>query len=143
MKFYKYLLLFVLQYFSTSMVLISQPLIILEYSSQNIDQEALKNNSINEDFSTHHKVKKNETLSKIIHKYYGNKGLNLTFVQSAILYKNKSAFVRSNPNFLYAQKNLYLPSINEIKELIYKRKNKNKPISNDAQLNKEIYFFGN
>ena len=143
MKFYKYILLFVLQYFSTSMVLISQPLIILEYSSQNIDQEALKNNSINEDFSTHHKVKKNETLSKIIHKYYGNKGLNLTFVQSAILYKNKSAFVRSNPNFLYAQKNLYLPSINEIKELIYKRKNKNKPISNDAQLNKEIYFFGN
>ncbi len=143
MKFYKYLLLFVLQYFSTSMVSISQPLIILEYSSQNIDQEALKNNSINEDFSTHHKVKKNETLSKIIHKYYGNKGLNLTFVQSAILYKNKSAFVRSNPNFLYAQKNLYLPSINEIKELIYKRKNKNKPISNDAQLNKEIYFFGN
>ena len=93
MKFYKYLLLFVLQYFSTSMVSISQPLIILEYSSQNIDQEALKNNSINEDFSTHHKVKKNETLSKIIHKYYGNKGLNLTFVQSAILYKNKSAFV--------------------------------------------------
>ena len=143
MKFYKYLLLFVLQYFSISMVSISQPLIILEYSSQNIDQEALKNNSINEDFSTHHKVKKNETLSKIIHKYYGNKGLNLTFVQSAILYKNKSAFVRSNPNFLYAQKNLYLPSINEIKELIYKRKNKNKPISNDAQLNKEIYFFGN
>ena len=143
MKFYKYLLLFVLQYFSTSMVSISQPLIILEYSSQNIDQEALKNNSINEDFSTHHIVKKNETLSKIIHKYYGNKGLNLTFVQSAILYKNKSAFVRSNPNFLYAQKNLYLPSINEIKELIYKRKNKNKPISNDAQLNKEIYFFGN
>ncbi|MEC8100193.1 MAG: hypothetical protein VX089_03160 [Pseudomonadota bacterium] len=143
MKFYKYILLFVLQYFSTSMVSISQPLIILEYSSQNIDQEALKNNSINEDFSTHHKVKKNETLSKIIHKYYGNKGLNLTFVQSAILYKNKSAFVRSNPNFLYAQKNLYLPSINEIKELIYKRKNKNKPISNDAQLNKEIYFFGN
>ena len=64
-------------------------------------------------------------------------------MQSAILYKNKSAFVRSNPNFLYAQKNLYLPSINEIKELIYKRKNKNKPISNDAQLNKEIYFFGN
>ena len=143
MKFYKYLLLFVLQYFSTSMVSISQPLIILEYSSQNIDQEALKNNSINEDFSTHHIVKKNETLSKIIHKYYGNKGLNLTFVQSAILYKNKSAFVRSNPNFLYAQKNLYLTSINEIKELIYKRKNKNKPISNDAQLNKEIYFFGN
>ena len=58
MKFYKYLLLFVLQYFSTSMVSISQPLIILEYSSQNIDQEALKIISINEDFSTHHKVKK-------------------------------------------------------------------------------------
>ena len=35
-----------------------------------------------ENFSTHHKIKKNETLSNIIQKYYGNKGLNLTFVQS-------------------------------------------------------------
>ena len=142
MKFYKYILLFVLQYFSTSMVSISQPLIILEYSSQNIDQEALKNNSINEDFSTHHKVKKNETLSKIMQKYYGNKGLNFTFVQAAIIHKNKGAFVRGNPNFMYANKNLYLPSINEIKELVYNTKKKPN-FTNKTQSHEEIYFFGN
>ena len=33
-------------------------------------------------------------------------------------------FVRSNPNFMYAKKKLYLPSINEIKELVYKNKKK-------------------
>ena len=38
--------------------------------------------------------------------------------------KIKNAFVRSNPNFMYAKKNLYLPSINEIKELVYKDKKK-------------------
>ena len=101
------------------------------------------NDHNNERFSTYHKVKKNETLSKIIQKYYGNKGLNLTFVQAAILYKNKNAFVRSNPNFLFAQKNLYLPSIKEIQELIY-RKKQNKPDHiNNTQAKNEIYFFGN
>ena len=81
-------------------------------------------------------------MSKIIEKYYGNKGLNYTFVQAAILYKNKNAFVRSNPNFMYAKKNLYLPSINEIKELVYKDKKK-LPTMNKTSINKEIYFFGN
>lgn len=142
MKMFKIIL--IIKFLLISSLANSEPFVVLEYADkddQNYDSESRSHND--ENYSTKHTVKKNETLSKIIHKYYGNKGLNLTFVQSAILYKNKSAFVRSNPNFLYAQKNLYLPSINEIKELIYKRKNKNKPISNDAQLNKEIYFFGN
>ena len=43
----------------------------------------------NENYSTKHTVKKNETLSKIIQKYYGNKGLNLTFVQAAIIQRIK------------------------------------------------------
>ena len=118
---------------------VAQPLVILEYSDTS---EAKNENSNGENYSTYYKVKKNDTLSKIIEKYYGNKGLNYTFVQAAILYKNKNAFVRSNPNFMYAKKNLYLPSINEIKELVYKDKKKS-PIMNKTSINKEIYFFGN
>ena len=43
---------------------------------------------------------------------------------------------------MYAKKNLYLPSINEIKELVYKDKKK-LPTMNKTSINKEIYFFGN
>ena len=117
----------------------AQPLVILEYSNSNDNKIE---NSNNEDYSTYYKVKTNDTLSKIIQKHYGNKGLNFTFVQAAILHKNKNAFVRSNPNFMYAKKNLYLPSINEIKDLVYKDKKKLSKIK-DASINQEIYFFGN
>ena len=139
-----FIFLFIFKFFLIGFGLIAQPLVILEYSKNNNENYELEGNDHNnKKFSTYHKVKKNETLSKIIQKYYGNKGLNLTFVQAAILYKNKNAFVRSNPNFMFAQKNLYLPSIKEIQDLIYK-KNKNKTdfISN-TEANKEIYFFGN
>tara|TARA_B100000902_G_C26947387_1_gene734072 strand:+ start:189 stop:566 length:378 start_codon:yes stop_codon:yes gene_type:complete len=122
-----------------SSTVISQPLVILEYSNSNDDKTK---NSNNEDYSSYYKVKKNDTLSKIIQKHYGNKGLNFTFVQAAILHKNKNAFVRSNPNFMYAKKNLYLPSINEIKDLVYKDKKKLSKMK-DASINQEIYFFGN
>ena len=71
-------------------------------------------------------------------KYYGNKGLNFTFVQAAIIHKNKGAFVRGNPNFMYANKKLYLPSINEIKELVYNTK-KNLTLLIKLNLT-EIYF---
>ena len=112
---------------------------ILEYSdSNNVEIE----NSNDENYSTYYNIKKNDTLSKIIEQYYGNKGLNFTFVQAAILYKNKNVFVRSNPNFMYAKKKLYLPSINEIKELVYKDKKKS-PMMKDTEINQEIYFFGN
>ena len=122
-----------------SSTVISQPLVILEYSNSNDEKTK---NSNNEDYSSYYKVKKNDTLSKIIQKHYGNKGLNFTFVQAAILHKNKNAFVRSNPNFIYAKKNLYLPSINEIKDLVYKDKKKLSKIK-DASINQDIYFFGN
>ena len=139
----KFLLLLIFKVILFSSLLVSQPMVILEYShnkkNSNYNDE---NNQYNENFSTYHRVKKNETLSNIIQKYYGNKGLNLTFIQAAILQKNKSAFVRSNPNFMFAKKNLYLPSINEIKELVYRNKKKSS-IINEDQMNKEIYFFGN
>ncbi len=142
MRFNKFIFLFVLKLILMSYAIKSQPLVILEYSNNNEYHDIEVNDHHNESFSAYHKVKKNETLSKIIQKYYGNKGLNLTFVQAAILYKNKNAFVRSNPNFMFAKKNLYLPSINEIKELVYKKKNVSN-LMKETQTNKEIYFFGN
>ena len=135
----KFIIIIIFNFLFLSSITISQPLIVLEYSDTNSVETESGNN---ENLSTYYKVKKNDTLSKIINKYYGNKGLNFTFVQAAILYKNKNVFVRSNPNFMYAQKSLYLPSINEIKDLVYKDKKKSTKM-NDDSINKEIYFFGN
>ena len=139
MIFNKFIIILICKVMLFSSTVISQPLVILEYSNSNDEKTK---NSNNEDYSSYYKVKKNDTLSKIIQKHYGNKGLNFTFVQAAILHKNKSAFVRSNPNFMYAKKNLYLPSINEIKDLVYKDKKKLSKIK-DASINQDIYFFGN
>ena len=141
MKMFK--IIFIIKFLLISSLVNSEPFVVLEYADkddQNYDSESRSHND--ENYSTKHTVKKNETLSKIMQKYYGNKGLNFTFVQAAIIHKNKGAFVRGNPNFMYANKNLYLPSINEIKELVYNTKKKPN-FTNKTQSNEEIYFFGN
>jgi hypothetical protein len=55
---------------------------------------------------------------------------------------NKKAFVRSNPNYLYSGKQLYLPSINEIKGLIIKKNKNQDENQNKSPLSSQIYFFG-
>ena len=92
-----------------------------------------------QNFSKKHKVKKNETLSDIILKNYGVKHFNKDVLSLSIVHFNKHAFVRKNPNFLYADKTLYLPSVQEIKNLLIKSKPNNKVQKNDE---KHIYFFG-
>jgi hypothetical protein len=75
--------------------------------------------------------------------YYGTKSFNNHILSLAIVHFNKNAFVRNNPNYLYSGKKLYLPSINEIKNLIIK---KNKKIDSKKKYNSpvqtQIYFFG-
>ena len=109
MKMFK--IIFTIKVLLISSIVNAEPFVVLEYADkdgQNYESESRNHND--ESYSTKHTVKKNETLSNIMQKYYGNKGLNFTFVQAAIIHKNKGAFVRGNPNFMYANKNLYLPS---------------------------------
>ena len=84
-------------------------------------------------------MKKNETLSEIILKNYGVKYFNIDILSLSIVHFNKHAFVRKNPNFLYANKTLYLPSVLEIKNLLLKEKPNEKVYPKNE---KHIYFFG-
>ena len=101
----------------------SVPIVVLEYPTYG---GAGENPSLNSDnlfisdptYTTTHRVQPNETLSHVIAEHYAGSGLDLTIVQIAIVKKNKSAFVRGNPNFLYADKVLHLPSLNEMKDLV-------------------------
>ena len=120
---------------------LSEPFVVLEYRNNNSKSLETSNNPFmnNQNFSKKHKVKKNETLSDIILKNYGVKHFNKDVLSLSIVHFNKHAFVRKNPNFLYANKVLHLPSVLEIKNLIIKEKSNDKLYPKDE---KHIYFFG-
>ena len=119
----------------------SEPFVVLEYRNNNSKSFEVSNNPFlkNENFSKKYKVKKNETLSDIILKNYGVKHFNKDVLSLSIVHFNKHAFVRKNPNFLYADKTLHLPSVLEIKNLIIKTNQNYKEHPKDE---KHIYFFG-
>ncbi len=120
---------------------LSEPFVVLEFRDNNSKSFEISNNPFinNQNFSKKYKVKKNETLSDIILKNYGVKHFNKDVLSLSIVHFNKHAFVRKNPNFLYANKILHLPSVLEIKNLILNEKPNNKIHSKDE---KHIYFFG-
>ena len=121
----------------------SQPIVILEYPTfTNSNQNYSDNVFIqNHDYSTTHKVKPDETLSHILQDYYSGSGLNLKFIELAIVAHNKHAFVKNNPNFLFADKTLTLPSLNQIQAMIL---GNNAPVepTNKGVRSQEIYYIG-
>ena len=122
-------------------VVSSEPFVVLEYRNDNTKSKDTSNNQFlnDQNFSKKYKVKKNETLSDIILKNYGVKHFNVDILSLSIVHFNKHAFVRKNPNFLFADKTLHLPSVLEIKNLLIKSKPNQKLYSKDE---KHIYFFG-
>jgi len=123
----------------------SEPFVVLEYRGHSAKEQIETDNVFLNDlnYSSKHIVLKNETLSDIMLDYYGTKSFNNNILSLAIVHFNKNAFVRNNPNYLYSGKKLYLPSINEIRNLIIK---KNKKIDSKNKYNSpsssQIYFFG-
>ncbi len=126
MKNIRILSFFVLFIISISKSSFSEPFVVLEYRGNsdrgNFNSDNLFLKDLN--YSTSHDVLKNETLSDIMLNYYGSSAFNNRILSLAIVDFNKKAFVRNNPNFLYSGKKLYLPSVNEIKNLIIKKDKK-------------------
>ena len=121
----------------------SEPFVVLEYRSASNNITNSENSFLNdENFSLKHKVKKNETLTDIILKYYGFKYFNKDILSLSIVHFNKHAFVRKNPNYLFAGKVLYLPSVREIQNLLLKLPKSDKSEKNFSNRENQIYFFG-
>ena len=121
------------------------PIVVLEYpgyasvSTPGLNQE---NPFVYDpDHTATHRVQPDETLSHIITAHYAGSGLDLSVVQMAIVKKNKSAFVRGNPNFLYADKLLHLPSLNEMKNLVLGSK-QHDASDHRVGMQNEIFFIG-
>lgn len=131
--------------FFFSKISFSEPFVVLEYRGNMERGNLTSDNSFLKDlnYSVKHVVLKNETLSDIMLNYYGSKSFNNNILSLAIVHFNKKAFVRNNPNYLYSGKRLYLPSINEIKDLIIKKNtNKENTENNNSSITSQIYFFG-
>ena len=145
MKKIKIIFFFILFIFSFSKSSFSEPFVVLEYRGNsdrgNFNSDNLFLKDLN--YNANHVVLKNETLSDIMLNYYGSRAFNNRILSLAIVHFNKKAFVRNNPNFLYSGKKLYLPSVNEIKNLIIKKeKNPENKDTNNSSITSHIYFFG-
>ena len=128
-----------------SKVVMSEPFVVLQYRGDTKINDKQSDNIFLQDnnYKARHTVLKNETLSDIMLKYYGSTSFNKNILSLAIVHFNKHAFVRNNPNFLFSEKKLYLPSVNEIKNLIIKKQNKNiKDEKSQTRTSSQIYFFG-
>lgn len=121
------------------------PIVVLEYPGYaSVSTPGLNQDNpfvYDPDHTATHRVQPDETLSHIITAHYAGSGLDLSVVQMAIVKKNKSAFVRGNPNFLYADKLLHLPSLNEMKNLVLGSKQHNASDQRGGMQN-EIFFIG-
>ena len=145
MRKIKILSFFILFIISLSKLSFSEPFVVLEYRGNsdrgNFSSDNLFLKDLN--YNANHVVLKNETLSDIMLNYYGSSAFNNRILSLAIVHFNKKAFVRNNPNFLYSGKKLYLPSVNEIKNLIIKKdKNSENKDKNNSSITSHIYFFG-
>ena len=145
MKKSKILFFFIIFIISLSKLSFSEPFVVLEYRGNsdrgNFSSDNLFLKDLN--YNANHVVLKNETLSDIMLNYYGSSAFNNRILSLAIVHFNKKAFVRNNPNFLYSGKKLYLPSVNEIKNLIIKKdKNSENKDKNNSSITSHIYFFG-
>ena len=125
---------------------IAEPIVVLTYGARdNGGVEGAASSHpfrMDPDYSEMHEVAQNETLGHIMNDYYGGSGMNMKFVEMAIVQVNRHAFVRGNPNFLYAKKTIRLPSLNQIKALVTGVKPENSPSQGGSGRTNEIYFFG-
>ena len=124
----------------------NEPIVVLEYSQRVSDDYGDDTSNhpfrVDQNYQESHKVMPDETLGHIMQAYYGGSGLNMAFVEMAIVQFNKHAFVRGNPNFLYADKTLHLPSVNQIQALALGKKEKVQQGESYGERQNEIFFFG-
>ncbi|MEK9962248.1 MAG: hypothetical protein VXB94_11855 [Rhodobiaceae bacterium] len=124
-----------------------QPIVVLEYPTHGGTAAAPGLNPDNifvsdPNHTASHRVMPDETLSHIITEHYAGSGLDLSVVQMAIVKKNRAAFVRGNPNFLYADKVLRLPSLNEMKDLVLGDKTQDGTSGAGGSSRDQIFFIG-
>ena len=141
MKLRLFVIILIILTFSINKASSNEPFVVLDYNQGSGRDGKLNKENIfvkNQGYSVKHKIKNGESLSDILKKYYGNSGLNMRIIEVSLIEINKHAFVRKNPNYMFAGKTLTIPSINQIMNLV---KNKKNYSSTQNSRREHIYFF--
>ena len=141
MKLRLFVIILIILTFSINKASSNEPFVVLDYNQGSGRDGKLNKENIfvkNQGYSVKHKIKNGESLSDILKKYYGNSGLNMRIIEVSLIEINKHAFVRKNPNYMFAGKTLTIPSINQIMNLVKNRKNYS---STQNSRREHIYFF--
>ena len=136
-----FVIILIILTFSINKASSNEPFVVLDYNQGRGKDGKLNKENIfvkNQGYSVKHKIKNGESLSDILKKYYGNSGLNMRIIEVSLIEMNKHAFVRKNPNYMFAGKTLTIPSINQIMNLV---KNKKNYSSTQNSRREHIYFF--
>ena len=118
----------------------AEPFVVLSYNNSSELSERDNPFSRDPDYSLKHTILSGETLNVIIKRYYENSGLNLSFLQLAIVSINKHAFRNKNINYMIADQTIHLPSINQISKLMKGIDFDLDEVTNGR--NENIYFYG-
>lgn len=136
---------FLVAYLSLANFSFAEPMIVLEYTSENQFSSGDGKNpfSMDPSYSENYVVKTGDSLNSILRKFYKGSGLDWRFVQLSIVIANPKAFAKNNPNFLFSETTVYLPGKTDISKLLLGKKvgNDNQD-GNDMTRTKNIYFFG-
>tara|TARA_B100001057_G_C22846947_1_gene949439 strand:+ start:1077 stop:1514 length:438 start_codon:yes stop_codon:yes gene_type:complete len=142
-KIFKKISTFIFILFISLGTLNAEPMVVLEFNSQQNVQNGDGVNlfSIDENHSEKYIIRSGDTLASIQKKFYNGSGLNPEIVRLSIVVLNPEAFVKENPNFMFSDKELFLPGKKNIEDLLIGKKiNIQNNISNENMGN--IFFFG-
>ena len=138
-KSFIYLPLLIMAFAATN-VLNAEPFVVLTYNNESELSDRSNEFAQDPDYSKKHMILPGESLNLIIEKYYNGSGLNMHFLQLAIVSLNDHAFRNRNVNYLIADETIHLPSINQIVNLM-----KGIDFDLDEEIsskNNNIYYFG-
>ena len=139
LKNFIYLPLFYLAFIANS-CLNAEPFVVLQYNNASELSDRPNEFAQDPDHSKKHMILPGESLNLIIEKYYNGSGLNMYFLQLAIVSLNDHAFRNRNVNYMIADETIHLPSINQISKLM-----KGIDFDLDEEIsnkNNNIYYFG-
>lgn len=121
----------------------AEPMVILEFNSDTPFQKGDGTNkfSIDENHFEKYFIKSGDTLASIQKRFYDGSGLNSQLVRLAIIILNPEAFVKENPNFMFSNKELYLPGKKNIEDILIGKKIK-ESIDLETKSSENIFFFG-
>ena len=138
-KNFIYLPLFITAFAATNF-LNAEPFVVLTYNNASELSDRSNEFAQDPDYSKKHVILPGESLNLIIEKYYNGSGLNMHFLQLAIVSLNDHAFRNRNVNYMIADETIHLPSINQISKLM---KGIDFDLDEDiSNKNNNIYYFG-